>query len=389
VAFYGAIPLQSILVNRNSKLEFGKIKGKLHLTGRLLLFYPVNVNMHIFVDNKITRKLLSLVPVMIEFPATSYDESTVLDERRNVQLEDIKGLVFNLQRFAIHDGPGIRTLVYMKGCPLRCLWCSTPQSQKKAIEILHIKIHCKKCGRCAEICPLNAIKFSGEEGPEIDRVLCDGCGQCVEACPNQALELAGKWMTVEELFREVDKDSPFYRRSNGGVTVGGGEPTTQHEFVTAFLKRCRQRYIHTSIETCGYVKWEHLQHILEYVDLLHYDIKHMNDTVHKEITGVSSELILENARRAVSMCPMIVRIPVVPGCNDSDDNIMDTANFTRELGENVQRIELLPYHKFGTQTYTRLGREYELTDVETPDDDHMQRLKEIVEACGVKVRIGG
>ncbi len=168
-----------------------------------------------------------------------------------------------MQRFAIHDGPGIRTLVYMKGCPLTCLWCSTPQSQKNTFEVLHIELHCKKCGRCVEACPVEVITLSEEEGVQIDRELCNGCGQCVEDCPNQALELLGKYMTVEELFREVDKDSPFYRRSNGGVTVGGGEPTMQHEFVAAFLKRCKQRYIHTAMETCGYVKWEHLEKLIE------------------------------------------------------------------------------------------------------------------------------
>ena len=280
-------------------------------------------------------------------------------------------------------------MVYMKGCPLTCLWCSTPQSQKMALEILHIEVNCKKCGRCVEACPLEAVTLSEEEGVKIDRELCTSCGECVEACPNQALELVGSYMTVDELFREVDKDSPFYRRSKGGVTVGGGEPTMQHEFVAAFLKKCKQHYIHTAIETCGYVRWEHLEEILEYVDLLYFDIKHMDALVHKEITGVSNELILENARRACAMRPMIMRIPLVPGCNDSDDNMLDTARFAAELGENLKRIELLPYHKFGTQTYGRLDRGYELTDVEPPSDDHMRRLKEIVESCGVGAQIGG
>lgn len=294
-----------------------------------------------------------------------------------------------MQRFAIHDGPGIRTLVYMKGCPLRCLWCSSPQSHKMAPEILHTELRCQKSGRCVEACPVKVISFSEEEGPKIDRELCTSCGQCVEACPNQALELVGNYMTVDELFQEVNKDSPFYRRSKGGVTMGGGEPTMQHEFLTEFLKKCKQQYIHTAIETCGYVKWEHLEKLLEYLDLVYFDIKHMDALVHKELTGVSNELILENARRASAMRPMIIRIPIVPGYNDSDDNILATARFTAELGENLKRIELLPYHKFGTQTYTRIGREYKLKDVEPPSDDHMKRLKEIVESCGVGAQIGG
>jgi pyruvate formate lyase activating enzyme len=258
-----------------------------------------------------------------------------------------------------------------------------------ALEIVHIELHCKKCGRCVEACPVEVITLSEEEGVKIDRELCTSCGQCVEACPNQALELAGDYMTVEGLFREVDKDSPFYRRSNGGVTVGGGEPTMQHEFVTKFLTKCKQHYMHTAMETCGYVRWEHLEKLLEHLDLVYFDIKHMDALVHKDITGVSNERILENARRASAIRPVIVRIPVVPGYNDSDDNISATARIASELGENIKRIELLPYHKFGTQTYGRLGREYKLADVEPPSDDHMERLKEIVESCGVRAQIGG
>jgi len=258
-----------------------------------------------------------------------------------------------------------------------------------ALEIIHIELHCKKCGRCVEACPIEVITPSEQEGVKIDIELCTSCGQCVEVCPNRALELVGNYMTVEELFQEVDKDSPFYRRSNGGVTVGGGEPTMQHEFVTKFLKKCQQHYIHTAIETCGYVKWEHLEKLLEHLDLVYFDIKHINALMHKKLTGVSNELILENARKASAMCPMIVRIPTVPGYNDSDDNILATARFAAELGENLKRIELLPYHKFGTQTYSRLGREYTLKDVEPPSDDHMKRLKEMVESCGVRAQIGG
>ncbi len=277
----------------------------------------------------------------------------------------------------------------MKGCPIRCLWCSSPQSQKPSPEILHIELNCKKCGRCVEVCPIEVIRLSEEDGIKIDRELCTSCGQCVEACPNQALELVGNYMAVEELFQEVDKDSPFYRRSNGGVTVGGGESTMQHEFVTAFLERCKRNYIHTAIETCGFVKWERFQKLLDYVDLVYLDVKHMNDVAHGELTGVPNQLILENARRVAAMRPVIIRIPVIPGYNDSEDNMLDTAMFAAKLDKNLKRIELLPYHKFGTQTYSQLGREYQLTDVESPSDDHMTRIKEIVESCGVRVQIGG
>ena len=300
-----------------------------------------------------------------------------------------KGFIYDLQRFAIHDGPGIRTLVYMKGCPLKCLWCSSPQTQHSKIEIMHNEINCKKCGRCIDVCPVHVITISDEDGIIIDRDLCKYCGQCVESCPNQALKLIGYYITSEELFQEVNKDSPFYRRSNGGVTVGGGEPTMQLDFVTAFLKRCKQIYINTAIETCGYVKWDGMEDLLKYVDLVYIDIKHMDPTVHKELTGVSNELILENAKKISAIKPMIIRIPVIPGCNDSEENITATARFASNLGENLKRIDLLPYHKFGTQTYIRIGMEYKLTDVESPSDDHMIRFKEIVESFGVKAQIGG
>ena len=294
-----------------------------------------------------------------------------------------------MQRFAIHDGPGIRTLIYMKGCPLKCLWCSSPQTQRPSTEILHIELNCKKCGRCIEVCSNNAITLSNNEAIEIDRKLCTSCGDCVEICLNQALKLAGKDITVEELFKEVNKDSPFYRRSNGGITVGGGEPTMQHEFVTAFLKRCKQIYIHTAIETCGYVKWEYLEKLLEYLDLVYFDIKHMDPLVHKELTGVSNELILDNIKKASALRPVIIRIPVAPGYNDSDDNILTTAKFAAGLGTNLQRIEILPYHKFGTHLYDQLDMEYKLKDVEPPSEEHMERLKELIESCGIKAQIGG
>ncbi len=306
-----------------------------------------------------------------------------------MKLEKPKGLVYNIERFAIHDGPGIRTLVYMKGCPIRCLWCSSPQSQKALPEILYNEPNCKRCGQCLKACTTEAVTLSEEEGVSINGELCTSCGLCAEACCNQALELTGKYMTVEELFREIERDSPFYRRSNGGVTVGGGEPTMQHEFVAELVKMCKRRYIHTTIETCGYVKWEYLRELLKYLDLVFFDIKHMDALAHRKLTGVSNELILENARRASALGPMIIRIPVVPGCNDSDENILATARFAAELGENFKRIELLPYHQFGTPTYGRLRLEYKLKDVEPPSDSHMKRLKEHVESCGVSARIGG
>jgi len=301
---------------------------------------------------------------------------------------EIKGLIYNIQKFAIHDGPGIRTLVYMKGCPLNCAWCSSPQSQKPDPEIIYYEVRCKKCGDCVKTCPVKAMSLA-EDGVSIERARCNSCGECAEICPNQALEILGRGVTVSELFREINKDSGFYRRSGGGITVGGGEPTMQPEFVEEFLKQCRQNYIHTAIETCGFVRWENLKNILDYVDLVYMDIKHMDPVVHEKITSVSNTIILENVRKVSVLRSLIIRIPVVPGCNDSDDNIRDTANFASQLGDNLIRVELLPYHKFGTQTYSQIGRKYGLQHIEPPDDDRMEILKKIVESCGIKAQIGG
>ena len=194
---------------------------------------------------------------------------------------------------------------------------------------------------------------------------------------------------MEELFQDVMKDSNFYRRSGGGVTIGGGEPTMQHKFVTALLKKCKETYVHTAMETCGYVKWEFLEEILEHIDLLYIDIKHMDSNIHKEITGVKNEMILENARKASEMRPIIIRIPLIPGLNDSEENLLKTGKFAAELGENLLRIDLLPYHTFGTGTYEQLGRDYKLKDIEPPTDEYMNKLKKIIESCGVKAQIGG
>ncbi len=309
-------------------------------------------------------------------------------ERKKTLMGQTTGLVYNIQKFAIHDGPGIRTLIYMKGCPLNCLWCSSPQSQKSSPEIMYLEVNCKKCGRCVEACPQEVMSLS-DEGIQINRELCTNCGLCAERCLNGALDLVGKKMSVEELFQEVKRDSGFYRRSGGGVTVGGGEPTMQYKYVSEFLKECQAHYLNTAIETCGYASWEHLRLMLENVDLVYFDIKHMDSNTHKKITGVPNRLILANARKIAQIRPLIIRIPLVPGCNDSEENILATARFAARLGKNLLRIELLAYHKYGTQTYSRIGREYQLKGLEPPAEGQMEKLKKLIESCGIRVQIGG
>ena len=304
-------------------------------------------------------------------------------------MEEKKGIVFDIKKAAMHDGPGVRTLVCMKGCPLRCLWCSTPESQKPYPEVFILETNCKGCGRCIERCPHGAIRPLEEKGVAIDRTLCDHCGQCVDACEFGGLQMKGIRMTVGELYREIDKDSIAYRRGRGGVTIGGGELTMQHDFVSDVLETCRKHFIHTAIETCGYTPWEHMEQILRHVKLLYLDIKHMNNDAHKKVTRVSNKRILENARKAARQCKMIIRVPVVPGINDSEENIASTAKFAAELGQNIIEIELLRYHPWGVPSFERLGMEYSLKNVEAPGESQMQGLKEICESHGLKAKIGG
>ena len=303
--------------------------------------------------------------------------------------EPLAGLILNIERFASHDGPGIRTLVFMKGCPLRCLWCSTPQSQSQRPEILHAKNQCRACGTCIRTCPESAVAYAGSgKSIAINRDRCNACGACVETCPHDALEKAGRVVAVDELLHEVEKDGPFYRRSGGGVTVGGGEPTLQHRFVAAFLKRCRERFIHTALESCLHADPRQLEPILQHLDLLFCDIKHMDDATHERLTGVSNRLILDNIRMASSRCPTIIRVPAVPGSNDTDENIRATALFAAELGGRIEAVELLPYHPFGRHLYEQTDREYRLPHVEAPTEQHLKRLQSIVESCGVRALIG-
>lgn len=300
-----------------------------------------------------------------------------------------QGLIYGIERFAIHDGPGIRTLVFMKGCPLRCLWCSSPQTQSPFPEIMYDADLCQQCCTCISYCPTLAMTCSPNTGVFVDTDLCNFCGNCIDACPNQVLLPAGRFVAVEELFREIARDGSFFRRSQGGVTVGGGEPTLQYGFVAAFLQRCKSQHLHTAIETCGYAKWENLNAILNYTDLVFMDIKHMDDQIHQGLTRASNRLILENARRTAAKKPMVIRIPVVPGCNESDENIRATAEFAAGLGNSLQRIDLLPYHQVGQENYKRLGMKYKLEGVKAPDDAQMEHLRNIVEGCGVKAQIGG
>jgi glycyl-radical enzyme activating protein len=302
-----------------------------------------------------------------------------------------KGIVLNIERFAIHDGPGIRTVVFLKGCPLRCVWCSTVDSQYLLPEMEYFADKCTRCRKCIEICPAGAI-YAADDGLIItDRRLCDNCGKCVDICPNGARTIAGMEMTVEQVLEEVEKDNIFYANSGGGITLSGGEPTIQPEFALEIFKGCKRIGIHTAIETCGYVKWDIFDEMLRYIDLVYMDIKHMSPEEHKRLTSKKNNLIQANARKLAEKYPdkpFIIRIPVIPGYNDSDENIAATAQFVSQL-KGTHRIELLPYHRLGIHKYEALSREYALSDLQTLPEDRMNALAALVESYGIEINVGG
>ena len=306
------------------------------------------------------------------------------------EAEAAKGIIFNVQHYSIHDGPGIRTTVFMKGCPLRCAWCQNPESQKLQPELFFNAEACTGCGKCVQVCPVKAIEIM-EGKSKTNRNLCRGVGKCAEVCPNEARTLMGRVVTAGEVFKEVNGDSIFYQRSGGGVTLSGGDPVAQPEFSIGILKLCKDAGIHTAIETSGCVKWEILSRILDYVDLVLYDFKEMESAKHKTHTSVSNALILDNVRKIYHerQIPLLARVPVVPGFNDSVDNISATARFVaNELGKDV-KVHLLPYHRLGETKYERLECVSNAAYIKPPTDEYMEKLKELVESFGLTVTIGG
>jgi pyruvate formate lyase activating enzyme len=299
----------------------------------------------------------------------------------------VHGTITEIQRFSIHDGPGIRTTVFFKGCNLRCFWCHNPETHATGPELELHPNRCISCGACLDACERHAHEVTAE-GKVFYRERCIACGHCATECFAEALVLVGRVMTVDDVMRDILADRLFYANSGGGVTLSGGEPLIQADFAAAVLAACRAEGIRTAIETAAQYPWKNVAALLPLLDLVMMDIKIMDEAEHRRVTGVGNTRILANARRiAASGMPLIVRTPVIPGVNDSPEAIATIAAFVRDLPSLVY-YELLPFHPMAAGKYDSLGREYAARDLNRPTPECMAALTEAAASAGVPVRAG-
>lgn len=298
-------------------------------------------------------------------------------------MQQDRGQVFNIQKFSLHDGIGIRTLVFMKGCPLSCRWCSNPEGQSSLTELAYNPVKCigsNQCNRCVLACSRVAIEKGVADKVQINRKLCTNCGDCVLVCPSRALETFGRQMTVDDILNIVEDDCGVYARSGGGLTLSGGEPLFQARFVKELLKRAQARGIDTAVETTGYCSWDDLENACEHTNQIFFDIKCIENKKHKAATGKGNKLILENFQRLsrfFSPARLTVRTPVITGFNDNERDIAEIFKFVRSLCKSC-KYELLPYHGFGEAKHQHLGRHYELKNMKPPPTEKMLKLREMI-----------
>ena len=282
----------------------------------------------------------------------------------------MNGKIINIQKFCVDDGPGIRTTVFLKGCPLRCIWCHNPESQAKENEILYDGKKCINCGKCIQICSQNC--HTVEQSHQFKRNKCIGCGACAKICPTHALELCVQTMSADEVYEEVKKDKIFYETSGGGVTISGGEPLYQPEFTSKILQKCRENGIHTAIETSGFASEKSLLLVIEYCDFVLFDIKATDEKLHKQYTGVSLEPILRNLsiinERGV---PFLIRAPIIPTLNDTKEHFVQLKKL-RDSMKNCQGIQLMPYHRTGVYKYDLLDRTYACKGIKEPSVEELK-----------------
>ncbi len=315
--------------------------------------------------------------------------------------EEIRGMVYDIQPFSVQDGPGIRTTVFLKGCPLRCPWCHSPESQEFYPQLSWISMRCvgtKACEEsCLRACPKNALEPGAESTDSrsgkairlvhVKRDLCDNCGECAKECYPHALFLCGTSYTVEEIMQKVRPDRSFFRHSGGGVTISGGEALSQSGFTLALLKQLKEEDFHTALDTTGFASWETVEKTLPYTDLYLYDIKHMDNERHLQTVKVPNEPILRNARSiAASGGKLQIRIPVIPLFNDSRENLERTAEFCAELGSAVTSVQLLPYHNLGVSKHLRIS-DTPVAEATPPSEEKMEKIKEMFEGFGLSVMI--
>jgi len=312
---------------------------------------------------------------------------TEIRENFDYDINELSGIVFDVSRFSVNDGPGIRTLVFLKGCPLHCAWCANPESQEATPQLGFQKDKCAGCMKCTAVCPY------GSEFPEEQNIPWDKCIQClacVSQCKYGARYCIGRRMTVAEVVDVIQRDKIFFRNSGGGVTLGGGEATMQADFAEAILIESQKRGIHTALETCGFTPEVKFANIARHVNVLLYDLKHMDSAKHKQYTGVGNEVILKNAVNGSRLADeIIIRVPLIPGFNDDADNIWAMGKFITDNLVHVKQIDILPYHSHGASKIEYIGRIYEYDPDASIEDEKLEEVKNILQSYGLDVCIGG
>lgn len=301
-----------------------------------------------------------------------------------------KALIFNIQKYNMYDGPGVRTMVFFKGCPVRCKWCSNPEGQQRKFQVMYKKDLCVHCGACVSSCPAGVHAMSNGQHSFVNGSECIGCRKCEEVCPKQALRIAGEQKSISELLRVVEEDKSFYDVSGGGLTMGGGEALMQAEAATSLAMACKQKGISTAIETCGYAKPEVVTRIAEFIDYFLYDVKHMDTDKHYELTGVHNELILGNLQLLLENKHNVkIRLPLLKGYNDGEPELKELIRFLLPYknDKNFQGVDVLPYHKMGVNKFGQLGWDYLIKDNPVLTEEDLARIEGYFKEADMAVSI--